>query len=115
MLLHRPLQLQHLAALVVIFTVHLQLVVLDHLLHLQVPVGWAGVQTVALRTSLPRLFLSVGARQRLESVEAVLAYLVAVLTGEEFLGCGYGETERALNHVLDSARLHSTLTEPWLW
>ena len=108
----RP-ELQHLAALVVIFTVDLQLVVLDHLLHLQVPVGRVGVETVALRTSLPRLFLSIGARERLEPVEAVLAYLVTVLTGEEFLGCWDGETERALNHVLDCARLHSPLIEPW--
>ena len=111
---HGPLQLQHLAAVVVVLAVHLQLVVLDHLLHLQVPVGRVGVETVALGTSLPQLFLSVGARQRLEPVEAVLAYLVTVLAGEEFLGCWNGETERALNHVFDSARLHSILIEPWL-
>ena len=112
-LLHGGLQLQHLAAVVVVLAVHLQLVVLDHLLHLQVPVGRVGVETVPLGTSLPRLFLSVGARQRLEPVEAVLAYLVTVLTGEEFLGGWYGETERALNHVLHSVRLHSVLIRPW--
>ena len=111
--LHGRPELQHLAALVVIFAVHLQLVVLDHLLHLQVPVGRVGVETVALRTSLPWLFLSVGAREGLEPVEAVLAYLVTVLAGVEFLGCRNGETERTLNHILDCARLHSPLIEPW--
>ena len=105
-LLHGRLQLQHLTALVVIFTVHLQLVVLDHLLHLQVAVWRVGVETVALRTSLPRLFLPVEARERLEPVEAVLTYLVTVLAGVEFLGSWYGETERTLNHVPDSPRLH---------
>ena len=56
---HGVPQLHHLAPLVVVLAVHLQLVVLDHFLYLEVPVGRVGVQAVSLRTSSPGLSLPI--------------------------------------------------------
>ena len=58
MLHHGGPQGQHLAALVVILAVHLQLVVPDHLLDLDVSLRRVGVQTVAVGTPAPQVLLT---------------------------------------------------------
>ena len=105
MLQHVVLDVQHLAAIMVILAVDLQLVVPDHLLYLHVPMGRIGIETISLRTFLPFFFL-LSSWQRLELVEAVLANLVTVLAREELELCWDCEAEWTLDHGPDGARFH---------